>query len=56
MDLDKGAEAVVPTAFTPTWFPEREPLVEHKRAVVSPSDAEPVEGAEVGEIVDLSVR
>ena len=56
MDLDEGAEAMAPTAFTPTWFPEREPLVERVRAVVSPSDAEPVEGAEVGEIVDLGVR
>ena len=56
MDLDEGAEAMAPTAFTPTWFPEREPLVERVRAVVSPSDAEPVEGAEVGEIVDLGIR
>ena len=54
--LDEGAEAVALTAFAPTWFPERDPLVERERAVVSPSDAEPVEGAEVGEIVDLGVR
>ena len=42
--------------FTPSWFHEREPIESPLRERQSPSDAEPVEGAVVGEVLETGPR
>ena len=42
--------------FTPSWFHEREPMESPLRERLSPSDAEPVEGAVVGEVLETGPR
>ena len=42
--------------FTPSWFHEREPIESPLRERLSPSDAEPVEGAVVGEVLETGPR
>ena len=45
-----------PTPFRPTWFLKRSPSVLRVRERLSPSEAGPVEGATVGNIVELGPR
>ena len=42
--------------FTPAWFPERAPIESPLRERRSPSEAKPVEGAAVGEIIETGPR
>ena len=42
--------------FTPSWFHEREPIESPLPERLSPSDAEPVEGAVVGEVLETGPR
>ena len=57
VDLATADFAVpVPTPFNPTWFLKRSPSVLRLRERLSPSEAEPFEGATVGHIVDLGPR
>ena len=42
--------------FTPAWFPERAPIESPLRERRSPSEAKPVEGAAVGEILETGPR
>ena len=44
------------TTFNPTWFLKRSPSVIRLRERLSPSEAGPVEGAKVGNIVELGPR
>ena len=49
-------ETLAPTPFAPTWFPERSPSELRLRERISPSHADPVEGATVGETVEIGPR
>ena len=48
--------APAPAPFKPTWFLKRSPSVLRLRERLSPSEAGPVEGATVGDIVELGPR
>ncbi|MCY4515137.1 MAG: UvrD-helicase domain-containing protein [Candidatus Tectomicrobia bacterium] len=48
--------APTPTTFIPTWFLKHSPSVIRLRERLSPSEAGPVEGAKVGNIVELGPR
>ena len=57
VDLSTTEFAVpAPTPFTPTWFLERTPTELRLRERLSPSEAGPVEGATVGNIVEVGPR
>ena len=45
-----------PTSFTPTWFAERAPSELRLRERLSPSHADPVEGATVGKRIEIGPR
>ena len=53
-----GADLVAPEprAFTPEWFLERVPTETPLRERIAPSQAEPVEGAVVGDVVEIGPR
>lgn len=48
--------APAPDPFTPAWFLERTPTDSPLRERLSPSGADPVEGATVGEIIEVGPR
>ena len=50
------SETPTPTPFAPTWFAERSPSELRLRERLSPSHADPVEGAAVGEKVEIGLR
>ena len=50
------SETPTPTPFAPTWFAERSPSELRTRERLSPSHAEPVEGATVGERIEIGPR
>ena len=50
------AACTEPTPFAPAWFPERSPSELRLRERISPSHADPVEGANVGEMVEIGSR
>ena len=49
-------EIPAPASFSPAWFPERSPSELRLREQTSPSRASPVEGATVGETVEIGPR
>ena len=53
-----GADLVVPEprGFTPEWFHERVPTETPLRERIAPSQAEPVEGAVVGDVIEVGPR
>ena len=53
-DAEPAESATDP--FTPSWFHQREPIESALRERLSPSDAEPVEGAVVGEVLETGPR
>ena len=50
------SEIPVPAPFTPAWFPERSPSELRLRERISPSHADPVDGATVGEMIEIGPR
>ena len=53
---DANLEVPAPRAFNPEWFLERVPTEAPLRERVAPSQAEPVEGAVIGDVVDVGPR
>ena len=50
------SETPMPTPFAPTWFAERAPSELRLRERLSPSHADPVEGATVGKRIEIGPR
>ena len=54
--VDGEAATPAPAPFAPVWFSQRSPSELRIRERVSPSQAEPVEGATAGEMVEIGPR